>query len=98
MTKKIITFISLLIVLVLIVGCGGKSEQTQVPKEVPSTVPQETAPASVPVTEPSEVDETSIQTIDEVGEGISTIVEIDDELAATELDDLDDILSDIENI
>ena len=45
-----------------------------------------------------ELEETGEEAVDEVGTGISSIDDVDQELGADELEDLDDVLSDIEHI
>ncbi|HJN56574.1 MAG TPA: hypothetical protein QGI22_01265 [Candidatus Woesearchaeota archaeon] len=45
-----------------------------------------------------ELEETGEEAVDEVGTGISSIDDVDQELGADELEDLDDVLSDIEQI
>ncbi len=52
-------------------------------------------PAEEPI--PAEVPE-AVESIEEVGTGISDITSVDEELDARELDDLDTILESIENI
>ena len=51
-----------------------------------------------PVTEPTPAEAPTVEAVDEVGTSISDITSVDEELDASDLDDLDTILEDIENI
>ena len=63
---------------------------------IASCAPKPTAPAAKPdVAAPADAGES---TVDEVAEDISDVADADDKLDASELDDVDGILADIENI
>ena len=51
-----------------------------------------------PSTPPAEIPSTGEAPVDEVATDISEVISVDDELDTSELDDIDNILSDIENI
>jgi len=83
MVKKLNLTLLIMLVMVLIVSCAPK------PGPVTPAAPE------VPVEAPAETGEASI---DEVAEDISDAADIDEELDTSELKDIDDILTDIENI
>jgi len=80
----------LIMALVLIASCAPKPDPV-----APTTPAAPTAPEA-PVQAPTET--TGEASIDEVGEDISDAGNIDDELDTSELDEVDAILTDIENI
>ena len=87
MIKKIIVTLLIFIVLFLFLGCQQKVEQP--------TFVQEPKVIEAPADEIPTTEETLV---DEVESGISDVNNVDEELDASELDDLEDVLSDIENI
>lgn len=75
-----------MLILVLVVSCAPK----------PATIP--TAPVVVEPEVAPEIAVTGESSVDEVAEDISASVDTDEELDTSELDDVDDILTEIENI
>jgi hypothetical protein len=63
----------------------------------PQPAPSPTTPVEVPEA-PEQVDTTGEAPVDAVGEDILDSLDTDEELDSSELDDIDNILSDIENI
>ena len=95
MIKKEILFSTILVILLFLVSCAPR------PSEPAPTAPEETPATTVPpstVTPAEEVPTTGEAPIDSVGNDISDAGTTDDELDTSDLNDVDSILSDIENI
>ena len=90
MVKKLqIVALSVLVLILLINSCAPK------PTPAPTVAEEEKPPVVVP---PEAVPTTGEKPVDEVATDISDTSDIDEELDTSELDDIDSILSDIENI
>jgi len=84
MIKKLNLGLLIMLAMVLIASCAPKpSPATPAASEVPVEVPTAT---------------TGEASVDKVAEDISDAAEIDEELDTSELEDVDSILTDIENI
>ena len=83
--KEMILFSAILVLFLFLVSCA--------PKQAPAI----TTPTTTP-TPTEEAPATGEAPVDEVAEDISDTGSIDEELSTNDLDDVDSLLSDIENI
>ena len=93
MYKKLqIVLIIATVLMLLIVSCAPK------PTVAPPVAEEEKPPVVAPPTPPAEVPATGEASVDEVATDVSDAITVDEELDTSDLDDIDNILSDIENI
>jgi len=86
MIKKITAVFLITLALFLFLGCAQQPVEEQSTEPPATETPQEVYP------------EAGEAPVNEVETGISDIGDIEEELDSSELDDLEDVLSDIENI
>ena len=88
--KKILSALLTISLIFMLIGCGSAPEAAE-PSATEPTTPDEPEPAAALPT-------TGEGSVDNVGSDLTDVENLDMELDDSDLDGLDDILSDLENI